>query len=1177
MFSNNLSNNLITNVSNITNSLSTWEGISPASTDKLAWDESEKCFYVLDRSPSLALTISKLGCNSLAISRENAPTLFEQSEAEIALKFTDLSKEHSKKLDEIIHALEHKSINDDEFANLCNELNKLSTALLVFRKGLETIIGTNQPLKKPGKHLLVAIEIKLNQIAKQITKDLARCEISNKIESPQLFEIAKFCAAKAPNELLKNIHKFNLSNQNQLFDILIMIKSSPWLDKWNLDKYCRSINITNMNSVIMITDILDRMTIRDHLFPHLKMMAELLKKDDLTLAFSQDELYKIAVLSAQQNGDATSQNIKNFGILDPNQLFDIAKHCAYQNGLITAKNIKKFGIIDLEQLSEIAKICAQQNGASANNIKNFGITNENQLFEIAKLCAQNNGRQTAMYIRNFSITDQNKLYVIAKLCALQSGASAAGIKYFDIIDQNRLIEIAKLCAQKDGIALCMSIQGFGITDQKELVEIAKICAQQNGPTLSSYIKYFDIKDKKQLFEIAKLCAQQNGKITSGYMMNFGLEDEGQLVEIAKICARQDGGTLAENIKNFRIKDQKQLLEILNLCLWNSTSEFNRFSILCNFRVGSTIPIDLTELNTMLKKELNIDELKDFDFDEAQMILKSYSEKKFPYNPFLQVLKKIIDISDPYAKYQNIIWLATTMIFFTKPVSYLSDDQIQWLDRQGIIEGIADFGKPSLRFPLSISAVSLALKENGHKAFSDLSAKLLNIDKKKERWKKLTCLLSALLVSQGVNTGIFTDKGSFRSETEHSSSHFYRMENAQALIEMLILLVQDTHLSANEKEQVLARIIREMPEGKAWASMISKDRQNAYLRNIQSVISIFEFDKVDQFADTVKPVITIVEDLLKEKLACGDVQDFTLKYQEKFKESRNPAAIITYASKIISLNDQEATACFGAYVASTLNGTFLEDRYNIANNHHLQKLSEFNQTFLDNWRKNISIDMDALVIDKKPTSYVKLTAKDWMYQKLITDNHIPNLEELNLKFLKDYFGKFDSQKLLNIEENLNISLKKSMTKRNEVMRDEGSISGIRKCYEEIIKYDLKIQKLELLGVEDSQELINFKELRANELEKINLKLLQLQKKYRVLKQSITKETAPDAIINILENCSEMKEASIEPTESYNKLKLQSLFIQWMNEATKLQILLDERNQLDPNLVACQKFFEFPLCK
>ncbi len=99
---------------------------------------------------------------------------------------------------------------------------------------------------------------------------------------------------------------------------------------------------------------------------------------------------------------------------------------------------------------------------------------------------------------------------------------------------------------------------------------------------------------------------------------------------------------------------------------------------------------------------------------------------------------------------------------------------------------------------------------------------------------------------------------------------------------------------------------------------------------------------------------------------------------------------------------------------------------------------------------------------------------------------------------------------------------------------------------------------------SSEFIKFKELRSKELEKIYLILSQLQKKYPVLKQIITKETALDVIINILENSSEIKEASTEPTESYNKLKLQSLCIQWMNEATKLEMLLDERNQLDPNL-------------
>lgn len=99
---------------------------------------------------------------------------------------------------------------------------------------------------------------------------------------------------------------------------------------------------------------------------------------------------------------------------------------------------------------EIAKLIAQNDGpATAENIKNFGIDPANQgaLIDIAKLCAKQNGGVTVYLIQNFGVTDQNALIEIAKLCAEQAGTvTALSIKNFGIRDQKALLEIGVYCA-----------------------------------------------------------------------------------------------------------------------------------------------------------------------------------------------------------------------------------------------------------------------------------------------------------------------------------------------------------------------------------------------------------------------------------------------------------------------------------------------------------------------------------------------------------------------------------------------------------------------------------------------------------------------------------------------------------------------------------------------------------
>lgn len=486
-------------------------------------------------------------------------------------------------------------------------------------------------------------------------------------------------------------------------------------------------------------------------------------------------------------------------------------------------------------------------------------------------------------------------------------------------------------------------------------------------SLKTIFSIVESNQEERSFEVTKLLIQ-NGKAeqVAPYIDSFKIKDKDKLYEIAMLSI-ENGETamVAKNIQSF-VQDPDKQMEVFGICLRyaknNETMDFiSESSTFCNYFKRGGVFTD--------------------DFNSVRNNFVKFQEDHFGGCPFNDALNFMLKIEGSKTDtYRNLSLLAGMMLIlnsFNLP-TLGPNSSIEWLNKN-ILPAVIKMGKPNLRLPLFSCIATLALNPSGTDNFKLLLNKPFKIEK--DNWKQLTCLLSSLLICQGVDIGIFTEIGSFRYETEKKGAGFDKKENTQALVEMLLLLVNNKTLSGVEKGQVLTRIVS------------NKGAQSKILTNIYSVSAIINFGGETKLTDLSRSLPQISEDLFRSKCSLGSVEDFPAKYNDKIAEGRNPTAIITYAGKIESLKDKNASIYFGKFVTALLNGTFQKDRYKLENNLHLQKLSQINPGILSKWKESVcqSENLDE-VMEKMSSTSQKQPLRDWMIEELMTDE---------LEFLKSY--------------------------------------------------------------------------------------------------------------------------------------------------------------------------------
>jgi len=242
----------------------------------------------------------------------------------------------------------------------------------------------------------------------------------------------------------------------------------------------------------------------------------------------QDVLIELAKISAAHNGFQTSSNIKNFGIDSKTEkgqkgLIAIALISAAQDGGATSRYIDEYDIKDLNALVEIAKTAAAQDGFGTSSIiKAYGFKDQNILIAIAKIAAAHNGRGLSIFIEKYGITDLDALIEIAEISAAQNGESTSeNIGNFKIDGstekgQKALIKIAKIAlAQSAGAS--DYIDRYGIKDQDALIALSQISAAQDGWKTFQNINNFKIdetteKGQMAIIEINKIAMAKNASL-----------------------------------------------------------------------------------------------------------------------------------------------------------------------------------------------------------------------------------------------------------------------------------------------------------------------------------------------------------------------------------------------------------------------------------------------------------------------------------------------------------------------------------------------------------------------------------------------------------------------------------------------------------------------------------------
>lgn len=685
-------------------------------------------------------------------------------------------------------------------------------------------------------------------------------------------------------------------------------------------------------------------------------------------------------------------------------------------------------------------------------------------------------------------------------------------------EDKRLTEIAKFLVQKYQKGL-----------KHDQFEVLKFC-MDNGQllTISSVIKNLESKEQQfQLFKYAAIKAkpEELEQLSKDAILSLqAVEDQDKMVEFALIIAEKDA-KLAVKKFSFNIIDEDKLIEVLKACASNGAiegvaimlyrtqindrSKLVEIYSICLQHAESNTEVELISKSPFFIYTFGLTPMKNvsskvynfFDFSKTKEKIIAFQKMHFEHYPFNEQLDEILKIEDLATRYNNLMLLAEVMIMFQ---SVKSD--AEWLAKI-ILPAIFKFGKPSFKLVLTQCCVDLCKTEEG-------IIKLKKLTDNDPSWKKLACLLSARLMSQGVDSTLFTSVDGFRHATEKKGSIFNKKENAQVLIETLLYLVKSPKVSSIGKGSILKRLINEGDEKK----------QKRTLENMYALIAIINFRGLSKLKES-ETLEQTSEILFREKCPIGKVDDFTTKYQKEIGMGRSPIALITYAGKIDSLNDTSASKCLGGFATLLLNGTFRKERYEVENNIHLQTLERSSPGIIAKWQTSecIAESIDTLTINQPHRQTPRQSSAEWLRTKLIQDQS-HGLNEL--LFLKEYLDGNDSS----------IELDETYSKQLEKMQQ---------------KPETKILKI-MNEIKKAEEGIEIGGSRKEEYQtRRNTKLKTFEKEIK---------DTPYKGMNFDQLFREINKLQKPQEELLNHLRLQQECINWIKESNQLRIMEESQEPL-----------------
>lgn len=570
----------------------------------------------------------------------------------------------------------------------------------------------------------------------------------------------------------------------------------------------------------------------------------------------------------------------------------------------------------------------------------------------------------------------------------------------DFLEEKERIEFAKIYLSINRFNSVNDLRNyFGLKDEKDLIEVIKFYLTQNFKNAIQLFKEINFNDEKILIDIARFYAKFDGYSTMHYYEQFGIKNISAIHEIFKLIFFQNGINIFLNKEDFQIKILSDVLHLENLN---------------------------EELKELILK---------FDLYNFHVFIKNSLQEHFPKEleifGLTQKVNELDKINEEEVKKSLCYILEILML------SKISLNKEFEVEKKEFLAEISTFGRNDLTAPL-MRKVLFSWNEPDYIRAAELTPKM------ELPWKHLLRASLVELKLKGIKHETIIH---FFNEIKNKQD-FRDGKKVQIIIDMLIQLVKNDELTALECDEILSRIIKEgqmstqksaylksIKEGEEALQILEHARKtdkqlknkliqdcerkiqifekakkegigvpsqkelgSAYLINSSAVIGTLGFKngaKILQRGDLT--LNEALETAFKLELPLGFIDDFAKKYHEKFIESRNPFAFITYISKVTSLNNPESMYCLIQYLTSVLNGNFLEMRYSLKNNLHLSTINKADHTLIDRW-KNL---LPASKIENLETAKDEIGISDW-----ITDILLKN-KSLELDYLEKFFNNFDS--------------------------------------------------------------------------------------------------------------------------------------------------------------------------
>lgn len=558
--------------------------------------------------------------------------------------------------------------------------------------------------------------------------------------------------------------------------------------------------------------------------------------------------------------------------------------------------------------------------------------------------------------------------------------------------------------------LSKTILGKELVEEKKLTssELDKIKKELAGSYADhgKILEKYGIKDQKTLVEIADWLSENKPDFMCFYLQDVDIKDQSALLKIAKQTIKHD----FEQIGLFANKLDDSTY--IDLFLKNLPRDFSKLQRA--FKDGEIryLPAKLPSVEDCFKKIGCERWLKTFDF-----IKNGTDDEKI-----------------------TLLWaLSSAVLLSSKGIDSLPDDT------KDIWKAIFDYRDPNMRYELS-------------KRVGDFSNKGTYETYGKLTQGKAHMMLPALFMLQHKELAVKELKdnekedalaklGTLRSQLKDASL-------SKVVIDTLFLLGRSKTLNGGEIRTILNITLQGVMEAK---DVEVSPTLKSHLFLLQGILWCGEEAKLKDVAKW-EDIERIHKEALQSTFSDINISDFTTKFQNTFGKCRNASALLLYAGKMKTIEDEDEDAMktLNSFVKSVAEGKIAEQRYDETKNEHLQTVFGAQKGLKEKWR----VDTREPLIEKGFGE--SLNFKDLLLQKL---DHIPH----ELSYVRDMLQK---------EE------------KNHVVED------LKKALEDVVKLMKQAEenkKLKAGGLKESKDPMQLKK----ELKLLDGDSLKLKESYRGL--------------------------------------------------------------------------------